>query len=99
MHDTQLKILTLLDNKKKIPLSLRGIGREIEELHPQNVKHHLETLEELGFLIIDRLNREVVKILDMSYVERALHTQAAYYKTKYEETLSKIQKLKNPNQE
>jgi SOS-response transcriptional repressor LexA len=56
-HLIQKKILTLLDKEKEIQTSLRGLGRKIEEPHPQKIKYHLRKLENKGFLNTRKISR------------------------------------------
>jgi len=62
MHIIQQKLLQVLNTKPFIGLTLREIGKEIEETSPQIVKHHLTQLNKEGFIIIDKKNKIIKKI-------------------------------------
>ena len=63
MHLTQQKILQSLNEKPFIDLTLRDIGKSIGEHSPQTVKHHLTQLNKNGFIVIDKKNKIIKKIL------------------------------------
>ena len=56
MHPIQERLLKLIDQQNIGKLSLRQIGELIEENLPQKVKHHLEQLEQKGFIMVDKGN-------------------------------------------
>jgi repressor LexA len=62
MNLLQQSILGLFDAHDKIPLILRWIGREVGELHPQNIKFHLQQLEKKGLISIDYDKKIISKV-------------------------------------
>jgi SOS-response transcriptional repressor LexA len=62
MHPLQQAILRLFDGTRSIPLNLRFIARQINEYHPQKIKHHLQQLEAKGFLRIDKAAGKILKV-------------------------------------
>lgn len=56
MHPIQERILKLIDKKNIADLSLREIGREINEPLPQKIKHHLNQLNVKGFIAVEKGN-------------------------------------------
>lgn len=50
MHILQKKILDLSRTVDLGKMTLREVGQLVGELHPQNVKHHIEQLKKRGFL-------------------------------------------------
>lgn len=62
MHDTQERILALLESKGQLFLKYAQIGRDIHEKHIQNVKYHLAQLEKRGYIEIDYLKKVVKKV-------------------------------------
>lgn len=61
MHDTQMKILALLEVRGQLFLKYAQIGRDIHEKHIQNVKYHLAQLEKQGYISIDYLKNIIKK--------------------------------------
>lgn len=62
MHKIQEQILKLSAHKELGKLSLRQIGRLIDEgEYPQKIKHHLLQLEKNGLIRINRLEKEIAK--------------------------------------
>lgn len=61
MHSLQLKLLSLLSQRKDINYikNLRAIGRMLEVSYPQNIKHHLKQLEKKGLVKISDKTGEV----------------------------------------
>lgn len=62
MHTIQEKILKLVDEKNIGNLTLRQIGKLIDESLPQKIKHHLSQLERKGFIFIDKKNKHISRI-------------------------------------
>jgi len=62
MHTIQEKILKLVDEKNVGNLTLRQIGKLIDESLPQKIKHHLSQLERKGFIFIDKKNKNISRI-------------------------------------
>ncbi len=62
MHIIQQKLLTALSEKPFIGLTLRDIGKNINENSPQTIKHHLNQLTKNGFITIDKKNKIIKKI-------------------------------------
>lgn len=72
MHSVQLKILELSRRKNISSMGFREIGREINILHPQIIKYHINQLKNAGLLpqeknVLDKLKQslkeQVTKIL------------------------------------
>jgi len=61
MHDIQKNLLDLCSNCEQLPLSLREIGRRIDESHPQKIKHHLNQLAKKNLIIIDE-QKKIIKL-------------------------------------
>lgn len=61
MHTIQEKLLKLSEKINLAELSLRDIGKHINETSPQKIKHHLLQLEKNGLLQMDRLAKIMVK--------------------------------------
>ena len=61
MHSIQEKILKLSDTTNLADMSLREIGKHINETSPQKIKHHLLQLEKNGLIQLDRLSKIMVK--------------------------------------
>ncbi len=59
MHETQEKLLKLIDEKNIGHLTLREIGALIGEKQPQAIKHHLSQLERKGFVVIDKRKKTI----------------------------------------
>lgn len=62
MHIIQQKLLRLIETCNIGTMSYRDLGKLLEEVHPQVIKHHLEQLERKGLIIWDREKKEVNKI-------------------------------------
>jgi repressor LexA len=62
MHPIQEKLLNLISKQNIGNLTLREIGKLIQEKLPQKVKHHLSQLDQKGFIIIDSKNRKIFRI-------------------------------------
>jgi len=63
MHNTQEKILKILETRDLAGLSLREIGDLVGESgSAQKIKHHLEQLAVKGFVRIDKKNNKIEKI-------------------------------------
>jgi repressor LexA len=56
MHILQERLLRLVSTHNLARMTLREIGELIDERHPQKIKHHLQQLEQKGFIEIDREN-------------------------------------------
>ena len=61
MHTIQEKILALAGKENIAEMSLREIGKHINETSPQKIKHHILQLEKNGLLQLDRLSKVMVK--------------------------------------
>jgi len=61
MHTLQEKILKLTEKHDLANMSLRNIGKLINETSPQKIKHHLLQLEKNGLIQMDRLAKVMVK--------------------------------------
>ncbi|MBP9822383.1 MAG: hypothetical protein KBC81_03015 [Candidatus Pacebacteria bacterium] len=61
MHDLQEKLLALAGENDLANMSLREIGKLINETSPQKIKHHLLQLEKNGLIQMDRLAKVMVK--------------------------------------
>lgn len=61
MHTLQEKLLEASKKNNLAELSLREVGKLVDERNPQNVKHHLLQLEKNGLLKIDRLEKVMVR--------------------------------------
>ncbi|MEK9157819.1 MAG: S24 family peptidase [Patescibacteria group bacterium] len=61
MHTIQEKLLKLTEGHDLANMSLREIGKLINETSPQKIKHHLLQLEKNGLLQMDRLAKVMVK--------------------------------------
>ncbi len=61
MHSIQEKILALAGKQNLADMSLREIGKFINETSPQKIKHHLLQLEKNGLIQLDRLAKVMVK--------------------------------------
>jgi repressor LexA len=62
MHLTQKKILRFLQKTKLSSVGYSQLGRFIDEPHPQTIKHHMEQLEEKGFITYNG-ETKAVKVL------------------------------------
>lgn len=72
MHLLQQKLLKISEGTDLTRMSLREIGRLIEEDHPQKVQHHLMQLEKKGLIkfdrgkgIIQRVKKGMIKNTDL----------------------------------
>src|SRR5258708_25788991 len=61
MHTIQEKLLHLAEKQNLADMSLREIGKHINETSPQKIKHHLLQLEKNGLIQLDRLTKVMVK--------------------------------------
>ena len=61
MHLLQEKLLKLVSERNIGDLTLRQIGELIQEKFPQKVKHHLNQLEQKGFIKIDTKNGKIIR--------------------------------------
>ena len=61
MHILQEKILALAGKENIAEMSLREIGKHLNETSPQKIKHHLLQLEKNGLIQLDRLAKIMVK--------------------------------------
>lgn len=61
MHPLQEKLLKLISEKNIGGLALRQIGELINEKLPQKVKHHLNQLEQKGFITVDTKNEKIAR--------------------------------------
>ncbi len=66
MHETQRKILALLESKGQLFLKYAQIARDIKEDSLQNVKYHLLQLEKRGYIVIDKVKKVVKKASDVA---------------------------------
>lgn len=62
MHTLQEKLLKVIDGRNIGGLTLRQIGKMVEEELPQKIKHHLSQLERKGFILIDKKNKKINRI-------------------------------------
>lgn len=62
LHPLQLKLLNSSDNINLEKMSLRQIGKLINEKHPQKISHHLDQLQKKGFIRIDRVSGKIIKV-------------------------------------
>lgn len=97
MHSTQLLILKLLQEHGTLKYELRQIGREIGVDHPQTIKHHIEQLEKMEFVIVDVSAGEIIQIMPFTPVKEGLERQVAYYKRKHVEASLKLKEFLNSN--
>ena len=61
MHPIQERLLKLISQKNIGNLTLRQIGELINEKLPQKVKHHINQLEQKGFITIDSKNEKIIR--------------------------------------
>jgi repressor LexA len=61
MHIIQEKLLKLISEQNIGTLTLREIGKLINESLPQKIKHHLNQLEQKGFITIDSRNEKITR--------------------------------------
>jgi SOS-response transcriptional repressor LexA len=61
MHSIQEKLLKLISERNVGNLTLREIGKLVNEKLPQKVKHHLTQLEQKGFIIVDSKNGKITR--------------------------------------
>jgi SOS-response transcriptional repressor LexA len=61
MHSIQEKLLKLISERNIGNLTLREIGKLVNEKLPQKVKHHLTQLEQKGFIIVDSKNGKITR--------------------------------------
>lgn len=64
MHETQKKILALLESKGRMFLKYAEIGRSIDVKNIQTVKYHLAQLEKRGYIAIDYTKKVIKKAGD-----------------------------------
>ncbi len=64
MHSIQQKLLTLIEKSSLSGLTLREIGAKVGEPEsPQKIKHHLDQLAAKGFIVIDKNNNTIEKMV------------------------------------
>lgn len=64
MHSIQQKLLTLIEKSPLEGLTLREIGAKVGEPEsPQKIKHHLDQLAAKGFIVIDKNNNTIEKMV------------------------------------
>lgn len=69
MHPTQVRILQLAKTINIDNLSLREIGKLVNENHPQNVKHHLSQLVSHGFIKVNgNVNLKPKSLVNFDFV-------------------------------
>ena len=61
MHTIQERLLKLSAGKNLAELSLREVGKLINETSPQKIKHHLLQLEKNGLIQMDRMSKIMIK--------------------------------------
>ncbi|MDO8668349.1 MAG: S24 family peptidase [bacterium] len=66
MHIIQEKLLKLTSEQNIGNLKLREIGDLIGTPHPQLIKHHLNQLEQKGFIVINRLKKTIERVGEKS---------------------------------
>lgn len=54
MHYLQEKLLKFINSSGGGNFSLRGLGKKVDEEHPQKIKHHLNQLQKSGFIIFEK---------------------------------------------
>ena len=59
MHPIQEKLLKIIGEQNIGVLTLREIGKLVNEQLPQKVKHHLTQLQQKGFISVDSKNKRV----------------------------------------
>jgi SOS-response transcriptional repressor LexA len=59
MHAIQEKLLKLISERNIGNLTLRQIGELVHEKLPQKIKHHLNQLEQKGFIVIDTKSEKI----------------------------------------
>jgi repressor LexA len=63
MHIIQEKLLEQIEQDKNFgSLTLRDMGKLINEQAPQKIKHHLSQLEKNGFINLDKKNKKIARI-------------------------------------
>lgn len=62
MHIIQEKLLKLITEKNIGNLKLREIGELVDTPHPQLIKHHLNQLEQKGFIAINRIKKIINRV-------------------------------------
>ncbi len=72
MHSLQEKLLKLAKTSNLADMSLRSIGKLINESSPQKIKHHLLQLEKKGLIQMDRLSKVMVKTEPGSFYKSPL---------------------------
>ena len=70
MHIIQKKILRFLQETKISNIGFSQLGRFIDEPHPQKMKHHLEQLEEKGFILRDKKSG-LTKVIRPIHIENS----------------------------
>lgn len=63
MHPIQEKLLKIINEKNISDLTLRDIGDLIGEKLPQKIKHHLLQLQRKGFIVIDKKNNSITRVI------------------------------------
>jgi repressor LexA len=63
MHPIQEKLLKIINEKNISDLTLRDIGDLIGEKLPQKIKHHLLQLQRKGFIVIDKKNNTITRVI------------------------------------
>lgn len=62
MHTIQQKLLRLVDTSNLGVLSFRDIGKIMDNVHPQLVKHHLEQLEKKKLIKWDKNKKTITRV-------------------------------------
>ena len=63
MHPIQEKLLKIINERNISDLTLRDIGDLIGEKLPQKIKHHLLQLQRKGFIVIDKKNNTITRVI------------------------------------
>ena len=62
LHPIQLKLLRISEQLNTRGMSLREMGRMVDETHPQKISHHLSQLEKKGLIRIDKRTGKIERI-------------------------------------
>ena len=62
MHPIQERLLEAMEMQSFNNLTLREIGKLVDEGSPQKIKHHLEQLEKRGLVVMNRHENSISKI-------------------------------------
>lgn len=62
LHPIQLKLFRISERLNVKTMSLREMGRMVNESHPQKVSHHLGQLEKKGLIRVDKRTGEILRV-------------------------------------